>query len=104
MSVPHIYDNTEGAQRISNDLKVIRPSTLARLARTGAVPHVRNGRKVGWTDEHLAAVVQHLSQGAGKRAKKPDSAKRKQETPDASRAGNIAPFEIRRGSRYGRND
>ncbi|MFI6505287.1 hypothetical protein [Nonomuraea typhae] len=44
-----VYTSAEGAERLGSG--VIKASTLLRLARLRLVPHIRNGRKAGWTDQ-----------------------------------------------------
>lgn len=64
-----IYTCAEGAERIGNE--VVKASTLYRLARKREVPHVRNGRKVGWTDAQLAGVVDYLATKGSRSKAKP---------------------------------
>ncbi|MFI6502348.1 hypothetical protein [Nonomuraea typhae] len=59
-SLTRIYTCQEGAERLGNT--VIKASTLYRLARNRLVPHIRNGRKVGWTEAQLAGVVEYLAE------------------------------------------
>lgn len=99
MAAPRVYTCEEGAARIGS--KVIRASTLARLARQRKVPHVRNGRKVGWTDDQLAGVVEYLTvEGAESKVRVAPAARRTVAPP--ATPGVVQPLESRPGRRYGK--
>lgn len=91
-----LYNNKQGAERIG-DGKVVRASTLGRLARTGKVPHTRVGRKVLWTEEQLAGVVAHLA--TDRATPKPPPTKKPTE-PSPRPRGAIEPLVSRPGRRY----
>ncbi|WP_157251156.1 hypothetical protein [Nonomuraea typhae] len=102
-----VYTCEEGAARLGN--KVIKASTLARLARERKVPHTRNGRKVGWTEAQLAQVVEYLATPPPAAPPAPDPPAGEPppaETPQRRPAAvidaptDLRPFDVKRGSRY----
>ncbi|WP_066373912.1 hypothetical protein [Herbidospora mongoliensis] len=99
--VPRVYTNEEAARLIDPDLKVVRPSTLARLARLGLVDHTRNGRKVGWTVPQIAGAVAYLATERGG-SPAPTAATRTREVPPPpKKRGDLVSLTSRPGRRYG---
>ncbi|WP_067171112.1 hypothetical protein [Microtetraspora niveoalba] len=92
-----LYNNEQGAARISGGEKVVRASTLGRLARTGKVTHTRVGRKVLWTDAQLRAAVAYL---ATQTRAKPIKKASPPPEPPRPRRGEIVPLVAKPGRRY----
>ncbi|GAB1823533.1 hypothetical protein [Herbidospora sp. RD11066] len=101
VEVPRVYTHEEGARLIDPGGKIVRPSTLARLARNHLVPCTRNGRKSGWTAAQLVGVVAHLATAnQSPESSAPPAEKRKREASPPPKRGAIAPLESRPGRRY----
>jgi ParB-like chromosome segregation protein Spo0J len=106
--VIRVFSCSEAAERLGGE--VIKASTLARLARERKVDHIRNGRKVGWTDAQLQGVIDYLAKQAmttSSATAEPNETRQHKRRPRATATAqpeapqtNVRPLKAKRGRRY----
>jgi hypothetical protein len=95
-TVPRLYTSAE-----AHEMTGVNESTFNRLAYAREVEFTMAGRKVRWTLDQIAGVLQYLKCPKGAPKSAPKHAKRAPESMPPQMAG-VTTINFRPGPRYGR--